>query len=218
MMMSCKEKTTTTVDAPKKETATDHVAAIMNLWPGAYNNNAQIEAATKKGEAVWTGDADNGGWLNVHAHYVTLDKPDIGENVLYVEEYRDGNPEVPYRQRIYNLEVDSTGVGRVIMNVFKDKKKFLGAFDNLSMLDTLSKKDVGAYPSICDLIITKEGDKYRMKMGDKECAFGDKYFSYEVLLSKDVFAYRDKITQLSNDSLLTTAADFQFHNLDKIGG
>jgi len=153
----------------------------MNIWPGVYNNNQQIITQEKAGDAIWRGDADNGGWLNVHSHYIPINKPDIGDNLLYVEEYRDNDPSLAYRQRIYKLTVDSTGNGRVVMCTFKDKKKYLGAYKDMSMLDSLTAADVGPYPPICDLIISKEDGKYRMKMNGKDCAFGDKYFNYDVL-------------------------------------
>lgn len=216
--ISCGPKDTGPQGINKKleESAEDQIKHIMSIWPGTYNNDGQIRSAKEKGEAVWHGDADNGGWLNVHSHYIALEKPEIGENLLYVEEYRDGNPKMTYRQRIYKLQVDSSGIGRVVMCTFKDKEKYLGAYTDLSKLDSLTYEDIGAYPPKCDLIISKEGDTYHMVMNDKDCTFGDRYFNYEVTLKEGLFSYRDKIVQLSNDSLLTTAANFQFHHLDKI--
>lgn len=213
---SCKEGKKKVTEMVQEETPEMQIQSIMKMWPGYYNNNVQTDAAAAKGEAVWTGDADNGGWLNVHSHYIPIDKPEIGDNLLYVEEYRDGDPSLSYRQRIYKLHVDSVGIPRVVMCVFKDKKKYLGAYADMSKLDSLTAKDIGPYPDICDLIITKEDDKYAMLMNGKDCAFGDKYFNYQVMLSEGLFSYRDKIMQLSNDSLLTTAADFQWHDLNRV--
>ncbi|MEM6805572.1 MAG: hypothetical protein AAF696_29515, partial [Bacteroidota bacterium] len=57
---------------------------------------------------------------------------------------------------------------------------------------------------------------YHMYMNGKDCAFGDKVFNYEVMLKEGQFSYRDKISSLSGDSVLTSAADFAYHHLDKI--
>ena len=196
----------------------DQVKEIMQMWPGSYNNNKQISKAEAAGESVWRADdSGEGGFLNVYSHYIALDRPDIGSNVLYVEEYRDNDPSVTYRQRIYTINVDKVeGKVKVKMWPFKDKKKYIGAYKDLSLLDQLTKEEISAYPDKCDLHVSKNGQKYHMYMNGKECAFGDKYFNYEVMLSKNRFSYRDKIMQLSTDSLLTTAANFAWHSLDAI--
>ena len=216
VLCNCKEEQKTKVPEEIVLTSADHIAEIMQIWSGYFNNDQQVQEAESKGEKVWRGDADNGGWLNVHSHYIPLDRPDLGQNVIYVEEYRDSDPELTYRQRIYKLEIDSTDTGRVVMCTFKDKKKYLGAFNDISILDSLTSEDISPYPSKCDLIISKQGEHYVMEMKDKDCAFGDRYFNYGVKLKKGMFSYRDKIVQLSNDSLLTTAAEFKYHDLNLI--
>ena len=55
-----------------------------------------------------------------------------------------------------------------------------------------------------------------MKMNGKDCTFGTKTFNYEVMLSEDVFAYRDKITDKDTDSVISTAANYAFHDLNRI--
>jgi len=200
-----------------EKTPQEHLKEIMRIWPGNYSNDKQIAEAEKAGKPVWRkDDSGEGGFLHVQSHYVKLDRPDIAENVLYVEEYRDKDVQTSYRQRIYTLDVDSSNTLRVKMWPFKDKKKYIGACNDLSMLDGLTKEEISAYPDKCDLLVKLEDGKYNMYMNGKDCAFGDRYFNYQVMLSEDVFSYRDKIMQLSNDSLLTTAADFAYHDLDRI--
>jgi len=203
---------TKTLDAQLKE--------IMDIWPGVYNNDKQIASAKAKGEDIWeVGEEEKGegGYLQIQSHYIKIDKSAIGDHVLYVEEYRDHLPEETYRQRIYTLSIDTAANQiKVKMWPFKDKKKYIGAWKNLTLLDSLTVDQISAFPAICDLHVSRIDNKYNMRMHEKDCAFGDKYFSYEVMLSKDMFSYRDKITQLSNDSLLTTAANFTFHDLNRI--
>jgi len=200
-----------------EKTSSEHLLEIMKLWQGKFNNDKQIAAMEKAGKDIWrTDDSGEGGFLHIESHYIKLDNPGIGENVLYVEEYRDKKVEESYRQRIYTLAIDSTDAIKVKMWPFKDKKKYIGACNDISKLDALTKDDISAYPDKCDLLVKVVGKKYSMYMNGKDCAFGDKYFNYEVMLSENLFSYRDKIMQLSNDSLLTTAADFTFHDLDKV--
>ncbi len=217
---SCKEKAKQTKELEervvKELTFNEQMDEIMRMWPGKYNNDKQCAEAEANGEDVWRlDDSGENGYLNIESHYIKLDRPDIGERVLYVEEYRDHQPDSTYRQRIYTIsEVDS--VIRVKMWPFKGKKKYVGAWKNLSILDSLSVEEIIPYPDICDLMVKQVDGKYNMRMNGKDCTFGTKIFNYEVMLSKDVFAYRDKITDKETDSVISTAANYKFHDLDRI--
>lgn len=219
----CKEEKKTEIaqtDEPTEKVADTpeaQLAEIMEFWPGKYNNDKQIAKAKEAGEDVWMfDDIVEGGWLQVESHYIKIDNPAIGDNVLYVEEYRNHQPDSIYRQRIYTLSIDSTETIRVKMWPFKDKKKYVGAWKNPEVLKSLMVEEISAYPDKCDLIVQKDDDIYNMNMNGKDCAFGNKVFNYQVQLTKDVFAYRDKITLLDTGELVTTAADYAFHNLDRI--
>ncbi len=222
-MISCKEtkkveteEKTETVESVAN-TPEEQLAEIMSFWPGMYNNDKQIKKAKESGEDVWLlDDSGKDGWLQIESHYIKINNPKIGNNVLYVEEYRDHQPDSTYRQRIYTLNVDSTNTVRVKMWPFKDKKKYIGAWRDPSILDSLKVEEISAYPDKCDLIVRKEGDAYNMNMNGKDCAFGNSVFNYQVKLTKDVFAYRDKITTLDTGEIKSTAANYAYHNLDKI--
>ncbi|WP_350284574.1 chromophore lyase CpcT/CpeT [uncultured Croceitalea sp.] len=222
-IVACKEqKKTETPEKVETEvkvatTAEEQLTEIMSFWPGKYNNDRQIEEAKNRGEAIWLLDnTGKDGWLQIESHYIKVDNPAIGKNVLYVEEYRDHQPDSIYRQRIYTLDIDSTKTIRVKMWPFKDKKKYVGAWKNPKVLANLSVEEINGYPDKCDLIVKKDGDAYDMNMNGKDCAFGNSVFNYQVRLTKDVFAYRDKITKLDTDELLSTAANYAYHSLDKI--
>lgn len=202
----------------KSDTPEGQLVEIMEWWPGTYNNDQQIAKVEKEGKTVWRiDDTGKGGYLNIESHYIQVDLPEIGKNVLYVEEYRDHQPEETYRQRIYTLSVDETSkIVKVKMWPFKDKKKYIGAWKNPLILANLKADEISAYPDKCDLLVKKDGEVYEMYMNGKDCAFGDKYFNYQVRLSKDIFSYRDKIMVLSTDELVSTAADFTYHNLNRV--
>jgi len=87
-------------------TLEDHLNKIMMIWPGSYSNAAQIAEVEKSGGKVWrVDDSGEGGYLDLTSHYILLDRPDIGEHVMYVEEYRDNMPSETYRQRIYTMKL-----------------------------------------------------------------------------------------------------------------
>ena len=190
---------------------------IMEIWPGTYNNDKQIEEAKARGEEVWQfDDTGKGGWLQVQSHYIKIDIPELGKHVLYVEEYRNHEPDSTYRQRVYTLAKDDGNNIRVKMWPFKDKKKFVGAWKDSELRNSITKEDISPYPDKCDLLVTKENEAYNMNMNGKDCAFGDKVFNYQVLLDASSFSYRDKITTLSTGELITTAAEYRYHKLDKV--
>lgn len=212
LLVSCKAQfgTITNLESQLNE--------IVKEWPGTYNNDIQIESIKKEGKDVWLiDDTGKNGYLHLQSHYIKIDKPEIGDHVLYVEEYRDHQPKETYRQRIYTLFIDKeSNMIKVKMWPFKDKKKFVGAWNNPDLLKSITKEDVSAYPDFCDMHVKKVGNKYHMAFNGKDCAFGDKCFNYEVLLSKDMFSYRDKITELSSGKIISTAANFAYHNLNRI--
>ena len=200
------------------------LAQIMDWWPGTYSNDAQVaEIEEQMGEENFTGEVwrlDNtgmGGYLNVTSHYAKLDMPALGENVLYVEEYRDGDPSATYRQRIYVLSVDEENeIIRVNLRTFKDREKYVGAYADLSMLDDLSEDELSAFPPICDLLVEQRGNAYHMPMGKNACAFGGRAFAYEAVINGEEFWFRDKITDLAEDVIVMTMANFNFHKSDRI--
>ncbi|MDE0679038.1 MAG: CpcT/CpeT family chromophore lyase [Gammaproteobacteria bacterium] len=197
---------------------------IMAWWPGVYNNDRQVaEVEARMGEENFTGEvwrldgSGMGGYLNVTSHYMRLDAPAIGDNVLYVEEYRDGQPAETYRQRVYTLSVDEEEqVIRVNLANFKDREKYIGAYRDLSMLDGITPDDLAPFPAICDLIVEQRGNRYHMRMHTNACAFGGQAFSYEAAINGDAFWFRDKIVRLEDDTVVMTMANFNFHKSDRV--
>ena len=200
------------------------LAQIMAWWPGTYNNDSQVaEVEARMGEENFTGEvwrldgSGMGGYLNLTSHYLRLDAPEIGDDVLYVEEYRDGQPDETYRQRVYTLSVDKEEqVIRVNLANFKDREKYIGAYQDISMLDGITADDIAPFPEICDLIVEQRGNRYHMRMRTNACAFGGQAFSYEAVITGEAFWFRDKIVRLEDDTVVMTMANFNFHKSDRV--
>lgn len=200
--------------AKKQMTPQEEIKDIIKVWTGVYNNERQVKERRAAGDPVMSLGTDNMGWLQLTSHYMPIVKPDIGEHLLYVEEFRDGIPDSTYRQRIYKLVVDSTDTKRVVMCTFKDKRKYVGAFKDLSILDDLTPEDISPYPDICDMIVTTTDDGYTMKMMDKKCSFGGRYFDYRVRLEDGKYFCKDRIVDAKTDTVMMTVMDYQWHELD----
>ncbi|MEM1261741.1 MAG: chromophore lyase CpcT/CpeT [Pseudomonadota bacterium] len=190
---------------------------VMAWWNGDYNNDRQIETLLAAGKPVWRADdSGEGGHIEVTSHYRPVALPELGDNVIYVEETKHGDPNNIFRQRIYTLTWDEGENVRVKLWNFKDKQAYVGAWRELDRLSTLTADELSPLPDQCDLISEWQGQKVHLAMQDKACAFGDRYFNYQVLLGEDSFWFRDKIVRLEDDVILTTAGDFTYHELDKV--
>lgn len=191
---------------------------IMRWWNGSYNNDCQLAELDAAGKPIWRVDDDGkGGHIEVTSHYRPVNLKEFGDHVVYVEETKHGDPENIFRQRIYTLAIDEkTDTIRVKLWYFNDKKKYVGAWKEPSRLNDLKPDDMFALQDDCDLIVKKQGEKYHMPMADKACVFGKNYFSYQVLLGQDSFWFRDKINAVADDSIVSIAGEYTYHELDKI--
>lgn len=203
---------------PIAESIMSPVEEIMAWWPGDYNNDPQLQRLRAEGLPVWAEDGSGeGGHIEVTSHYRAVDLPAFGEHVLYVEELKHGKPDLIFRQRIYSFYEDDAGQLRLTLWNFKDKQKYVGAWQNLELIAELTPDEMSALPAKCDLYIQpKENGKYHMPMNGRDCAFGENYFNYQVLLGPNSFWFRDKTVRLEDNELVSTAGNFTYHELDRI--
>ncbi len=212
------ETSSASAAATAEMTQAQHLAKIMEWWPGDYNNDRQLVQLEAEGKPIWrVDDTGKGGHIEVTSHYRVVDMPEFGENVLYVEETKHGDPTNIFRQRIYELYVDDeTDQVRVTLWTFKDKEKYVGAWRDLSRLNGLTKEEMSSFGRNCDLVMAQQDGKYHLAMNGKDCAFGENYFSYQVLLGPDSFWFRDKITRLADEVVISQAGEFTYHELDRL--
>ncbi|MFK7954673.1 MAG: CpcT/CpeT family chromophore lyase [Lysobacterales bacterium] len=198
----------------------DHLARVLGWWPGDYNNDRQLAVLTKAGKPIWREDGSGKpGHIEVTSHYREVNLPQFGSHVLYVEETKHGDPKLMFRQRIYTFDIDpqSDDITVKLWN-FKDKQGYVGAYQDLSMIADLQPSEMSPLPDQCDLTIRQQADRYHMTMPAKACAFGGRYFDYQVLLGPDTFWFRDRIVDLETDEVRESAGGFTYHELDQING
>jgi len=207
-------------EEPKTETANMVISRLKQWWPGDYDNSAQIAALRTQNKPIWLADdTGKGGHIQVESHYRNVDLPQIDEHVLYVEETKHNDPTNIFRQRLYTLNIDEgTGLVRVKLFYFNDKEKYLGSWQDLRRLSEISPEELFASPDGCDLVVRAVGPKYQMKMDPKACVFGNRYFDYQVLLGENSFWFRDKIQNVEDDSIVSMAGDFTYHELNRLSG
>lgn len=200
------------------ESTEQQIATIMKWWDGDYNNDRHLKELEAADKPIWRKDGSGkGGHIEVTSHYRPVTLPAFGDNVIYVEETKHGDPDNIFRQRIYTLTADAKiNAVRVKLWYFSDKKKYVGAFKDISIVKDLTPKEMFKLPDTCDMIVRKQGDKYHMPMPDKDCVFGESYFNYQVLLGKDSFWFRDRIMNVADDTVKESAGNFTYHKLDRI--
>ncbi len=203
------------------DTASENKAVlqkIMSIWPGDYNNQAQLKTLAEQGKPIWRkDDSGKGGHIEVESHYRIVDIPAIGEHVLYVEELKHGEPNNVFRQRLYTLQDDpNTNTLRVKLWYFNDKEKYVGAWKDLSTLSDVTPDDMFLLKQECDLIVRPKGKKLHMAMQEGACTFGDKLFNYQVLLDETSFWFRDRIDNAKTGEEISSAGEFTYHELDRL--
>ncbi|MEM9532484.1 MAG: chromophore lyase CpcT/CpeT [Pseudomonadota bacterium] len=191
---------------------------VMAWWPGDYHNDRQLDQLRAAGKPIWKADGSGKpGHIAVTSHYRRVNLPEFGDQVLYVEETKHGDPSAIFRQRIYTLtrDVDSDVV-TVKLWYFKDKTRYLGAWRDAGILAELTPDQMSPLPENCDLTIRRQEARYHMSMPPKQCVFGERYFDYQVLLGPDSFWFRDRIVNAATDEVMEAAGNFTYHELDQV--
>ena len=188
---------------------------LMEIWPGDHDNREQLQFDSDVGKK----SLETGGHLRVHGQVSRVDLPTFGEYVLYVEEYKNNDPSSIFRQRLYELSADEEeGAIRIKLHFFKDGKKFLGAHDDPSKLDGLSRDDTSVLDG-CDVFLRRDNDVLAGGMKTKECVFGEgdatRYSDYQVRVGENGYWFRDRILSYDTDEQLEGVADFSWHQLER---
>ena len=139
-----------------KREMTESVERMMAIWPGVYDNAAQMAVNNVRGFTSWR----DGGHAFIRSVVVPVDLPAIGENLLYVEDSLDGDPTNVFRQRLYKLGVDDDrgAVGLTLFS-FNDPKSVEGAYRNLALLSDLKQSDLRNRPG-CEMLFHQLGDGF----------------------------------------------------------
>lgn len=173
---------------------------IVNYFEGEFDNDAQLWFQDRRD---WPGKEEEK-HQRIHATHTKIIAPEIGENVFYVEEFSNGNPEEIIRQRIVNFKVDVPAGGiRMQLYFLRDADGFINAHkENPTKLDSLSSSDLFGIDG-CDVIFKREGDQFVGKMGDKTCQFGEgdtkRYSVHDIVLSESKYWRSDQTYLVSNN-------------------
>ena len=135
---------------------TEAVERMMVVWPGVYDNAAQMAVNDVRGFTSWR----DGGHAFITSIVVPVDLPAIGENLLYVEDSLDGDPTKIFRQRLYQLGVDAErGAVVLTLHSFNDPESVAGAHRDPDLLSDLTPADLRNRPG-CEMLFQPLGEGF----------------------------------------------------------
>lgn len=189
---------------------------LMDIWPGDYDNREQIQFDFDVGKRTF----ETGAHLRIHSQVRRVDLPAFGNYVLYVEEYRDNDPTNIFRQRLYEVIADENEKAiRIKLHFFKDGKKYLGAHDDPSILNGLTRDNTTVLDG-CDILIKRDVDALVGKMKPKACVFGDgddqRYADYQMRVTERGYWFRDRSVSVATGEVIEGMDEFSWHQLEKV--
>ena len=141
------------------------IERMMEIWPGQYDNSEQITVDKRRGYTGW----QDGGHAHVHSTVVAVDVPGVGGNLLYVEDYLDGDASKIFRQKLYELTTDLERATVVLtLHSFHSPEKVAGAHQQPAMLSELTREDLKSGPG-CQMYFRPLGHGFSGAFDDGAC-------------------------------------------------
>ena len=188
---------------------------MMEWWPGEYDNHEQIVRQSGGG----LGDPVYAPIFRIHSHYIRLDLPELGSNVLYVEEFLNNDPGNISRIRVYALSVDEAEQAiKVQLYAFKDgHDHMIGARFDPERLAAIKTSDLRAFSEPCTVFMRFEGAQFSGGMKREACG-KDEWFEYQVVLGPQHNWTRDRLISRKTGEVTwdqTEGADYAWIQMTK---
>ncbi|MDX2222063.1 MAG: CpcT/CpeT family chromophore lyase [Rhodospirillaceae bacterium] len=164
---------------------------LMEWWPGDYDNNEQIVRQSGGGLSAQTDKP----FYRLHTVFKRVNAPQFGENVLYVEEWKNNDPNDIARIRLYSLSVDEKE-GAILVKFISPLKpeNLVGAHKDLSKVEKLTRDDVRVFRDPCNIYLNWEGGQFRGGMKERSCNANDdkEWFQYQIVVGPRYYWSRDR--------------------------
>lgn len=162
---------------------------MMSLFAGEFDNFQQ----------VWKEREDKAAEVHEHIHsiFFPVKLPAFGENVFYVKQYMDGNPQKIYRQRMYAFSVDTKEQAiRLDIYSFPVDSLYYDSHLNTSKLAALTPSTMTKTEG-CAVYWKRDGERnseaFIGYMKDKACNFVSKRSGKRVFITDSLRLTRDAI-------------------------
>lgn len=182
----------------------ESIAAILALWQGEFDNGRQVAASLARGGPAAPELPRERRWLSVQR----LEAPQLGEAVLYLQEFRASQPELAQRQRVLAL------VWEEERQAVRAQQLFFASGPTYDR-PPLAAEQVAALPPEafvrhpgCDLFFRWEGEqgRWRGAMLPGACRYchpgdGEVTAEYEMLLQEGQLWYRDRSLRVADGTV-----------------
>ena len=179
---------------------------LMQWWSGEFDNNEQIVRQSGGGLSQPIFEPH----FRVHSHYQRVELPELGDHVLYVEEYKNNNPNELYRIRLMSLHTDVASNGiRVQMYSPKDQQSLAGSHTDLEKIKAGPMDQWQPHNAGCSVFLTYEGTQFRGGMRPRACIGIDPagnqrnaWFDYHIVVGPQSYWFKDALRTLDDDSVV----------------
>jgi len=180
------------------------IAEIATRWVGDFDNHRQVAASVDRGPPASPEVTRERREMKV----LRLDAPQLGDTVLYYEEFRDTQPGKAHRQRVVSLVSDpASGQVRAHQLFFNEGP----AYDRKPLVpEAVAKLPAASFrhEASCDLYFTWEPaqQRYRGSMRPRACVYphpvdGMVYAEFDMMLYPDQLWYRDRSLRVADSSV-----------------
>ncbi len=191
---------------------------LMQWWPGDYDNNEQIVRQSGGG----LGTPTRVPFFRLHSRFQNVRMPSLGNNVLYLEEYRDNDPSQIMRVRLYSLTIDETARAiRIKLHSPSDPATARTGYgrDPQAALEKLRPQDIRSFRDSCDLLLRFVGGQFEGGMTERGCDFeGQEWFQYQVVVGPRYHWVRDRRLSLKDQRVtweLAPGSDYRWFEQTK---
>lgn len=163
----------------------DQILKRLETWlPGTYTNAKQVK-----------GHEDDEGAFALTTIIKPLTNPAFGDNLYYLEEFRDNNPTAIIRIRIYAFTVVDDQVQLRLLNP-TDTEGLQGDHLTLAKAARLTHADISPDRDACLLYLSTYNDNLVARMTSRSCDLPDTWVDYELIIDETgtwtCFARRQK--------------------------
>ncbi len=174
------------------------IQLLMQWLPGEYDNEPQIRRQRER--------APNGpgtaAVYPIHSLFHAVVAPQFGAHVVYLEEYRSGDPAQITRIRLFTFEADEAAdaIRLKLLNPL-DQKTLLGALGDYHRIERLDAAQVRPDRDNCIVWLKWVGGQFEGKMTPRACDRGDAWVDYEMVIGPSYHWVRSTTRRLKDDSV-----------------
>ncbi|MGI9225867.1 MAG: chromophore lyase CpcT/CpeT [Woeseiaceae bacterium] len=173
--------------ADKNDVLDRDLRTFLEWFPGVYDNQEQVYFEEEQGVP------EDERHERIHHTFAQVDLPAFGDNVFYVQQYLDDDPEKIYRQRIYVFTADyEENAIRLAIHTPHDVAALVDAHLDPSKLVGLTPEQTRNLPG-CDVFWTKRAAEFDGQMKPRACSFVSQRSGKRIIIDDDLVLSKDEI-------------------------